>query len=386
MYAAAVKSTIQAIYYRSHSSYQTCSSIDRHGINYKRNFSRIRKTNTVISKERTNNRQPKLDNSMWRPHGKTENSGAERMDFITNLEFRLNTASRRISYKNDGKQYHLIASISELQPCQVCAIIHQKLEEEIKKTEIRAEDLRKVLEGNKNIFATSDADFGKAIGVEHCIETVGPQIFMPPRRQPRVMLPVIDDHVEMMLENDVIEERQTAAVTKAHDAATTSTTSAAESDALVTATNSQPDPAGLTATEKRVNETVTDATTTVTEARTQVSATNIPTIDITRKKVQQTAATSAAAKATDLNNAVTNANAKIAAPERLQTQETSRAPLEINQEDRTVTTTKAKAKVTASTTAVTNAITKVETPRRVLTRKVTFPRKYKDFVVHTGNN
>jgi hypothetical protein len=67
------------------------------------------------------------------------------MDFITNLEFRLNTASRRISYKNDGRQFHLIASISELQPCQVCAIIHQKLEEEIKKvikkTEIRAEDL-----------------------------------------------------------------------------------------------------------------------------------------------------------------------------------------------------------------------------------------------------
>jgi hypothetical protein len=29
---------------------------------------------------------------------------------------------------------------------------------------------------------------------------------MPPRRQPRVMLPVIDDHVEMMLKNDVIEE------------------------------------------------------------------------------------------------------------------------------------------------------------------------------------
>jgi hypothetical protein len=75
------------------------------------------------------------------------------MDFITNLEFRLNTASRRISYKNDGRQFHLIASISELQPCQICAIIHQKLEEEIKKviqkTEIRAEDLRKVLEGNK---------------------------------------------------------------------------------------------------------------------------------------------------------------------------------------------------------------------------------------------
>jgi hypothetical protein len=28
------------------------------------------------------------------------------MDFITNLEFRLNTASRRISYKNDGKQFN----------------------------------------------------------------------------------------------------------------------------------------------------------------------------------------------------------------------------------------------------------------------------------------
>jgi hypothetical protein len=132
------------------------------------------------------------------------------MDFITNLEFRLNTASRRISYKNEGKQYHLIAQISEVQPCQVCLIVHQKLEEEIKaligKTEIRPEDLRRVVESNKSIFATSDSDFGMAIGVEHRIDTVGPPVYIPPRRQPRVMLPVIDNHIEMMLEYDVIEE------------------------------------------------------------------------------------------------------------------------------------------------------------------------------------
>jgi hypothetical protein len=79
--------------------------------------------------------------------------------------------------------------------------------------------------------------------------------------------------------------------------------------------------------------------------------------------VRQTDAISATAKATDLTKAVTNAGENIAASERLQTQATSRAPKEINQEDRTVTT-KAKAKVTTSTTAVTNAITKVELPRR----------------------
>jgi hypothetical protein len=132
------------------------------------------------------------------------------MDFITNLEFRLNTASRRISYKNDGKQYHLIAQISKAQACQVCVIVNQKLEEEINtligRTENRAEDLRKTLENNKGIFATSDADFGMAIGEEHCIETVGPPVFIPPRRHPRVMLPVIDNHIEMMLKYDVIEE------------------------------------------------------------------------------------------------------------------------------------------------------------------------------------
>jgi hypothetical protein len=38
------------------------------------------------------------------------------MDFITNLEFRINTASRRISYKNNGKQYHIVAKVSEIQP------------------------------------------------------------------------------------------------------------------------------------------------------------------------------------------------------------------------------------------------------------------------------
>jgi len=103
--------------------------------------------------------------------------------------------------------------------------------------------------------------------------------------------------------------------------------------------------------------------------------------------VRQTDAISATAKATDLTKAVTNAGAQIAASERLQTQATSKAPKKINQEDRTVTTTKVKAKVTASPTAVTNAITiKVEPPRRILTRKVTFPRKYKDFVVHTRKN
>jgi hypothetical protein len=129
------------------------------------------------------------------------------MDFITNLEFRINTASRRISYKNNGKQYHIVAKVSEIQPCQVCVIIHKKLEEEIKeligKTEIRKEDLRKVLERNKHIFATSDSDFGEAIGEEHSIPTVGPPV---PRRQPRVMLLVIEKHVEIMLANDVIEE------------------------------------------------------------------------------------------------------------------------------------------------------------------------------------
>jgi hypothetical protein len=62
------------------------------------------------------------------------------------------------------------------------------------------------LESNKGIFATSDEDFGMAIGEEHCIETVGPPVFIPQRRHPRVMLPVIDNHIEMMLKYDVIEE------------------------------------------------------------------------------------------------------------------------------------------------------------------------------------
>jgi ribosomal protein L21E len=68
---------------------------------------------------------------------------------------------------------------------------------------------------------------------------------------------------------------ETAVVTKANEIATTSTTSAARSDALVTATNSQPNPADLMATEKRVDKTVTDATTTVTEAQTRKLAQSI---------------------------------------------------------------------------------------------------------------
>jgi hypothetical protein len=184
---------------------------------------------------------------------------------------------------------------------------------------------------------------------------------------------------------------QAAAVTKANDAATTSTTSATESDALVTATNSQPGPAA-TAAEGRVNEIVTDPKTSVAKSLTGASATDQNTEQEPSRvdkhvtsEVPTRAATEATEKATNSTTTVTNANEKIATP-KVQIQETSRASQAINQEDRTVTTTGVKAKVTASTTAVTNAGTKVEAPRRILTRKIFFPRKYKDFVVDTRKN
>jgi len=105
------------------------------------------------------------------------------------------------------------------------------------------------------------------------------------------------------------------------------------------------------------------------------------------KSADSTAAvTEATAKATDSTTAVTNAGAKNTAPERTHVQGTSQAPHSTVQEELTVTATGAKAKVAASTTAVTNAGAKVAAPRRILTRKTTFPSKYKDFVVHTRKN
>ena len=132
------------------------------------------------------------------------------MDFITRMEFRINTASRRISYKNDSKQFHLSATQSEIEQCQICLVSHQALEDEIlkliEKTEFGADELRNLLVGNQVIFATSDTDWGEAIGVEHNIPTVGPPVYIPPRRQPLVLVELIEKHVEMMKANGVIED------------------------------------------------------------------------------------------------------------------------------------------------------------------------------------
>jgi hypothetical protein len=123
--------------------------------------------------------------------------------------FRISTASRRISYKNNGMIYHLSADILDVQPCKMCASISQTLEKEIeqviKQTTGETVKLAKVLETHKNVFESSTTDWGTAVGVEHCISTIGPPVYVPPRRQGLVLLSVIDQ-VERMLKNGAIEE------------------------------------------------------------------------------------------------------------------------------------------------------------------------------------
>ena len=106
--------------------------------------------------------------------------------------------------------YHLSVDILDVQPCKMCASISQTLEKEIeqviRKTTAETVKLTKVLETHKNVFASSVTDWGTAVGVEHCKWTIGPPVYVPPRRQARVLLSAIDQHVEMMLKNGVIEE------------------------------------------------------------------------------------------------------------------------------------------------------------------------------------
>jgi hypothetical protein len=126
------------------------------------------------------------------------------------MEFRIHTASRRISYKNNGMINHLSADILDVQPRKMCASISQTLEKEIeqviKQTPGETVKLAKVLETHENVFASSATDWGTAVGVEHCKWTIGPPVYVPPRRQARVLLSVIAQHVEMRLKNGVFEE------------------------------------------------------------------------------------------------------------------------------------------------------------------------------------
>ncbi len=74
MHATSVQNTIQAINIDiTVGSKRVAALIDTGSTTSV--FFRLRKTYTAISKERTKNRQPQLDNSLWRPNGEAKNSG-----------------------------------------------------------------------------------------------------------------------------------------------------------------------------------------------------------------------------------------------------------------------------------------------------------------------
>ena len=71
-------------------------------------------------------------------------------------------------------------------------------------TDEQRKKLRNLLEDKKSAFSLSDFDLGRTDIVQHKIDTGDARPFRQPlRRHPMAHLPVIDEHVEQMLQNDI---------------------------------------------------------------------------------------------------------------------------------------------------------------------------------------
>ena len=68
------------------------------------------------------------------------------------------------------------------------------------------QDVGRLLQDNKEVFSTSEFDLGRTRLFQHKIDTETNRPFKQQlRRHPMAYLPVIDDHVEKMLANDICE-------------------------------------------------------------------------------------------------------------------------------------------------------------------------------------
>ena len=66
--------------------------------------------------------------------------------------------------------------------------------------------VKRLLDDNREVFSTSEFDLGRTNLVQHTIDTGIHRPFKQQlRRHPMVYLPVIDEHVDKMLTNDICE-------------------------------------------------------------------------------------------------------------------------------------------------------------------------------------
>ena len=73
-------------------------------------------------------------------------------------------------------------------------------------TEDQTKQVEKLLQENKEVFSTSEFDLGRTNLVRHTINTGTNRPFKQPlRRHPMAYLPIIDEHVDKMLANDICE-------------------------------------------------------------------------------------------------------------------------------------------------------------------------------------
>ena len=73
-------------------------------------------------------------------------------------------------------------------------------------TKDQKEQVEELLQENKEVFSTSEFDLGRPNLVRHTIDTGTNRSFKQPlRRHPMAYLPIMDEHVDKMLANDICE-------------------------------------------------------------------------------------------------------------------------------------------------------------------------------------
>ena len=99
---------------------------------------------------------------------------------------------------------NFVQTSSESEPTDFVQEMLDKVDLEL--TDEQKRQVRRLLEENREVFSTSEFDLGRTNLVRHRIDTGPNRPFKRQlRRHPMAYLPVIDEHVDKMLTNDVCE-------------------------------------------------------------------------------------------------------------------------------------------------------------------------------------
>ena len=128
------------------------------------------------------------------------------IDFIVNASVRIDSITRRITYINDERKFHVIGKFDVVKPTEISGKVQptDSVRIDNENCEKYREDIQKLVEENRDIIAEKMSELGKATGAKHSIVTLGPPVFSPPRRNARALQQVIRENVEEMLLHDII--------------------------------------------------------------------------------------------------------------------------------------------------------------------------------------